>query len=51
MSARFETSEGTKVLICVNNEWKEELSNTTYNNGMLLWQIVYFNRCVHIIAI
>ena len=35
MSAILETSEGEKVLTCVNNEWKEEFSNITYNNGML----------------
>ena len=36
MSARLESSEGKKKLTCYNSEWKEETSNSTGNNGMLL---------------
>ena len=33
MSARLETSEGDRMLTCVNNEWKEETSSIMDKNG------------------
>ena len=41
MSARLETSDGEKMLTCVNNKWKTELSSTTGNYGAVKLNLVF----------